>query len=142
MECDDAIWQCDRTETRQSTSSHATFLSYHQSRDNRQISQSVIMSFKIKDQTVVYKRYLTVHSRTTIAPDGKAIDWDIVGHDVGSPAYAVVFPFFTKSVTNLSLISGVIHSALMTSDAENDDFDTRVCARCKCAYVQSSLRPV
>lgn len=104
------------------------------------------MSFEIKDQSVVYKRYLTVHSRTTIAPDGKSIDWDIVGHDVGSPAYAVAFPFFTKSVTRNQLSrtvrSKVLWSALTMSFVEDDDIDTGVCTRCQCAHVQSSLWPV
>ncbi|ORZ03479.1 hypothetical protein BCR43DRAFT_52313 [Syncephalastrum racemosum] len=47
--------------------------------------------------------YITVWNRTTRFPDGREIDWDIVGHDRPSPAFVIVFTFDTKKKTTCIL---------------------------------------
>lgn len=47
----------------------------------------------------MYKRYLTVYSRTVRFPDGRDVDWDVVGHLQPNPVFVVIFPFSTTTGT-------------------------------------------
>ncbi len=40
-----------------------------------------------------YKRYLTVWHRLIRYPNGSTVDWDVSGHTLSAPAYAIVLPF-------------------------------------------------
>lgn len=60
---------------------------------------------KVLDEVQVYKRYLTVWSRKTQYPDGRITEWDVVGHGIPNPAFAVVFPYNSNTVNTLLLIS-------------------------------------
>lgn len=50
----------------------------------------------------IFKRYVTVWSRTTIL-NSKSIEWDIAGHSLNNPVFVTIFPFDTKSVNILFL---------------------------------------
>jgi hypothetical protein len=54
-------------------------------------------SLELKSDTVSYKRYLTVRSRIVAYPDGRQVDWDIVGHSTPNPAFCTVFPYNSVS---------------------------------------------
>jgi hypothetical protein len=75
------------------------------------------MEFKILKQNLLHKRYLHVYNRTVQFPDGKIVDWDIVGHERNSyPNFVVVFPFdcTTKTTTVLLEYCQGVNEALYT----------------------------
>ncbi len=53
--------------------------------------------FQIVEEKVVYKRFLIVSDRKVQFPNGKVIDWDVVGHAGGK--YVCVFPYDSKNVS-------------------------------------------
>jgi hypothetical protein len=56
--------------------------------------------FEIVEQKETYKRYLTLQNRTVKFPNGKIIEWDVVGHSTKHlPNFVVVFPFDLKTKT-------------------------------------------
>jgi hypothetical protein len=65
-------------------------------------------SFEVVEEKVAYKRYLQIRHRIVSYPDGRKVDWDVVGklimrvgHPVANPCFCLVFPFnsTTKLVT-------------------------------------------
>eukprot|EP00160_Parvularia_atlantis_P016914 Unigene5596_Nuclearia_a/m.17107 Unigene5596_Nuclearia_a/g.17107 ORF Unigene5596_Nuclearia_a/g.17107 Unigene5596_Nuclearia_a/m.17107 type:complete len:184 (+) Unigene5596_Nuclearia_a:1-552(+) len=50
-------------------------------------------------ETRLHKRYLALWSRTVRFPDGRDVDWDVVGHMQPNPVFVVVFPFSTARGT-------------------------------------------
>jgi hypothetical protein len=55
--------------------------------------------FEVVEEKVVYKRYLIVSDRKVKFPNGKVIDWDVVGHAGGK--YVCVFPYDAKNVSKI-----------------------------------------
>jgi hypothetical protein len=55
--------------------------------------------FEIKKQELAYNRYLKVYQRQVLFPDGRLIDWDIVGQEGRGPHFCTVFPYNTKTKT-------------------------------------------
>lgn len=53
--------------------------------------------FKIHSEELGYKRFAKLWHRRVEFPDGRIIDWDIVGQPGKGPHFATVFPYFTKS---------------------------------------------
>ncbi|KAI9017380.1 hypothetical protein BC832DRAFT_588645 [Gaertneriomyces semiglobifer] len=73
---------------------------------NRTISESDLSQqikgtkgFEILEEKVAYKRYITVWDRLVQYPDGRKLAWDVCGHSTANPAFAVCFPFDTKTQT-------------------------------------------
>ncbi|KAI8823132.1 uncharacterized protein EV422DRAFT_494325 [Fimicolochytrium jonesii] len=60
--------------------------------------------FPVVEEKEAYRRYLSVWNRKVRYPDGRVIDWDVVGHDTPNPAFSVVFPFDTQSKTTCLII--------------------------------------
>ena len=53
--------------------------------------------FKILDETLAYKRYLSIMNRTVKYPDGRQISWDVAGSQQKGPNFATCFPYFTAT---------------------------------------------
>ncbi|PRP88830.1 hypothetical protein PROFUN_00298 [Planoprotostelium fungivorum] len=66
----------------------------------RDLSLSSEGKFKILEDTVSYKRYLTVRKRETLFDDGRQISWDVVGN---TTIFVTVFTFDTKKKTTTIL---------------------------------------
>ncbi|KAJ3089092.1 hypothetical protein HK102_007225 [Quaeritorhiza haematococci] len=60
--------------------------------------------FVVEKEEVIFKRYLKVWNRTVRYPDGRVIDWDVVGHMTAVPAFCTIFPFNTKTKTTTLLV--------------------------------------
>ncbi|KAH8913598.1 hypothetical protein BT69DRAFT_1358979 [Atractiella rhizophila] len=57
------------------------------------------LQFPIVSENTAYKRYVSVKDRKVQFPDGRIIDWDVVGHGSPAPNFTVVFPFHSASKT-------------------------------------------
>jgi NUDIX domain len=60
--------------------------------------------FKILDESLACKRFLSLWHRTIQFPDGRQIEWDSVGQSRKGPHFTVIFPFF-KSTQKVRIIS-------------------------------------
>jgi hypothetical protein len=55
--------------------------------------------FKIHSESLAFKRFIKIWHRKVEFPDGRIIDWDLVGQEGDGPHFATVFPYSTKSKT-------------------------------------------
>ncbi|KAJ3257435.1 hypothetical protein HK103_004510 [Boothiomyces macroporosus] len=53
--------------------------------------------FKILEEKLGYKRYLSLWHTKVEFPNGKIIDWDSVGSGAKPPHFVVIFPYNTKT---------------------------------------------
>ncbi|KAI9100690.1 WD40-repeat-containing domain protein [Phlyctochytrium arcticum] len=60
--------------------------------------------YKVISTKEAYRRYISIWDRRVEYPDGRVIDWDVVGHDLPNPCFSVVFPFNTENKTTSLIV--------------------------------------